>query len=93
MINPDQVTASNSDGISTPDVLRVELSDVNVLNNDVLGSVGHAETLSTNNTLGSNTDDGLVGANVDGADSGLVVCDGDALDTCSSVSVGAPNGS
>ena len=51
------------------------------------------ETLATNDTFVSNTDDGLVGANVDGADSGLVVCDGDALDTCSSVSVGAPNGS
>lgn len=50
MIDPDKVSTVKSDCISTPDVLRVEFGDVDVLNDDVLGSVGDAQALATDNT-------------------------------------------
>ena len=34
----------------------------NILNNDVLDTAGHAETLATDNTLGSYSDNRLVGS-------------------------------
>lgn len=76
MVDPDVVGVVEGDGISSPDKLRVKLSDVNVLDDDVLG-VDDAETLTADNTLGANADQGLVGTNSDAQNTGLVVLDVD----------------
>lgn len=76
MVDPDVVGVVEGDGISSPDKLRVELSDVNVLDNDVLG-VDDTETLAADDTLGANTDQRLVGADGDAQNAGLVVLDVD----------------
>lgn len=76
MVNPDVVSVVEGNGITTPDVLRVELSDVNVLDDDVLGT-NDSETLATDDTLGANADQGLVGANLDTQNTGLVILDVD----------------
>lgn len=60
--DPDEVRLVEGDGVATPDVLWVKLGDVNVLNDDVLCSVGNAETFAADDTLVANTDEGLVGA-------------------------------
>ena len=60
--DPDEVRLVEGDGVAAPDVLWVELGDVNVLDDDVLCSVGDAETFATDDTLVANTDEGLIGA-------------------------------
>jgi hypothetical protein len=51
VVDPDLASGSDDgNGISSPDVLRVELRDVNVLDDDVLSSVGDTETLATNDS-------------------------------------------
>lgn len=90
--NPDEVRAIHSNSISTPDVLGVEVSDMDILDDDVLGTVGHTQTLSTDNTLGSNADQGLVRANVDTSNTSSVVGNADRLDACTCVAICAPRG-
>lgn len=46
VVDPDQVGTVNSDTITTPHVLSVDLGDVNVLDDDVGNAVGHAQTVS-----------------------------------------------
>ncbi len=90
--DPDEVSLVESNSVTTPDVLRVELGNVNVLNDNVLRSVGNTETLAADNTLVTNTDDGLVGAQVDSSYTSIVVRNLDRFGTCASVSVGTPVG-
>ena len=76
MVDPDQVRAGKGNGITAPDVLRVEFGDVNVLHDDVFDA-GEAEAFSTNYALGAFADDGFVGLDVNGFDGGVIVGDGD----------------
>lgn len=84
MVDPYQVRAGEGDGITAPDVLRVELGDMDVLHDDVLDA-GKAEAFSADYALGAFADDGFVGLDIDGRDSSFVVRDGD----CRIVGVGA----
>jgi len=90
--DPDEVGLVEGDGVAAPDVLWVELGDVDVLDDDVLCSVGDAETFATDDTLVANTDEGLVGTHVDGSHTSIVVLDLDRRGACSSVSVITPVG-
>ena len=92
LTNPDLVRSINGNRISTPDVLRVQLRNVNVLNDDILRAVGNAETLSTDDTLVSNTDERLVRPNRHTGDTRLVVGDLDVLGSRAGIAVGAPAG-
>jgi hypothetical protein len=74
MVDPDVVSVVEGNSITTPDILRVKLSDVNVLDDDVLGT-NDAESLTTDDTLGANADQGFVGANLDTQNTGLVIFD------------------
>ena len=60
VVNPDHVGAVDGDGITTPDVLRVDLGSTDVLDDDVLNAASHTETLALHNTLGALADDRLV---------------------------------
>ena len=75
MIDPDEISSGKGESISTPDVLVVQVTDLDVLDNDVLASKG--ESLSLDNALVSNTQNGLVGTNLDGGFRSFVV--GDSL--------------
>ena len=88
--NPHEICAIKGDSVTTPDVLGIEVSDGNVLNDDVLCSICDAETLPTNNALVANTDDGLVGPQVDRGSSSIVVFDLNACSSSPSIAVGAP---
>ena len=70
-----QLTAVDGDGITTPDELRVDLGETDVLDDDVLDAVGHADTLSFDNTLVALTDKRLVGANSDTNNTSLIISD------------------
>ncbi len=75
MVDPDHVGVVQGDGISTPDVLRVEIGDVDVLDDDVLGTADHAEAFALDDPLASDTDQGLVRPDSDAENAGLVVLD------------------
>lgn len=78
VVDPDQVGAGQGDGITTPDVLGVELRDADVLDDDVLYAVGHAETLALDDSGGARAEDGLVRGDLDGAQTSIVVGDSDS---------------
>lgn len=73
MIDPDEISSGEGQSISTPDVLVVQVADLNVLNNDVLA--GKGQTLALDDTLGPYTQDGLVRGDLDGLLRSLVVSD------------------
>jgi hypothetical protein len=75
VVNPDHVGTVNGDGITTPDVLRVDLSETDVLDDNVLDVASHADTLALNNTLAALTNQRLVGLDSDSEYTSLVVGD------------------
>ena len=93
MVNPDHIRVVDGDGITTPDVLGVDISDSNVpmillggkfyqmheidiLNDDVLGTADNAKTLTLDDTSGALTDKGLVGGDGHTQDTGVVAVGG-----------------
>lgn len=77
VVDPDVGRAIQGDGVATPDVLGVQLGDVNVLEDDVADAVGESQALATDDTRVTNTNNGLVRGDVDGAGAGIVVGDFD----------------
>lgn len=73
-----ELTAVDGDGITSPDILRVDIREANVLNDDVLCVANNADTLALDDTLGTLADQTLVGSNGHTKHTSLVVCD--ALD-------------
>lgn len=73
MVDPNLIRAIKGDRITTPDVLRVQLSDVNVLNNDIADTILQSQTLAPNDTRAANANDGLVRRHIDALDGSLVV--------------------
>lgn len=67
VVDPDQVGAGEGDGIAAPDILRVQLSEVHVLDDDVLGTVRKTDSFAADYAFGAFADDALVGADVDGS--------------------------
>lgn len=64
MVDPNEIGSAEGESISTPDVLGVQVADLNVLDNYVLAI--EAQTLALYDTLGTNTEDCLVGSDLDG---------------------------
>jgi hypothetical protein len=75
VIDPYQIDVVNGDSITTPDVLGVEVRDVNVLDDDVLHTGDKAQALALDDTLAADTNDGLVGLDVDSQRGRLIVGD------------------
>ena len=73
MVNPDHITAINGYSVSTPHVLRVDVSEADVLNNDVLYAVRHPDALSLDDTLGALADKRLVRGDGHAGHTSLVV--------------------
>ncbi|KFY13018.1 hypothetical protein V492_03540 [Pseudogymnoascus sp. VKM F-4246] len=90
VVDPDEIGARERDGVAAPDVLRVEVRDVDVLDNHILGSIRHAESLPLNHTRRSDPDDGLIAPDIDAGDPGLVVRHGDGGRAGAGVAVRAP---
>lgn len=73
MIDPDVGRAVKSDGITTPDVLRVQVSDLKILENDIVCAACEAETLATDDAVSANSQDGLVAGDHERVGACLVV--------------------
>jgi hypothetical protein len=94
VVNPDEISSGEGESIPTPDIFVVQVTDLYVLDNDILA--GKGESLSLDYAFGSDAQDSLVGANLDGVFRSLVVSGGlldltcttsvqqDALALCSS---------
>lgn len=68
-------TSINGDSITTPDVLRVDVREAHILDDDVFNVAGHPDTLALDDTLVALTDQGLVGSNGHSKHTSLVVSD------------------
>ena len=74
-MNLHHVGAVESDGITTPNVLGVQLGDLDVLDDDVVGTGNDTETLALDHTAAALADEGLLGRNSDAKHTGIVVLD------------------
>lgn len=63
VVDPDEISSGKGESITTPDVLMVQVADLNVLNNNVLTSKG--QTLALDDTLVSDAKKRLVGSDLD----------------------------
>lgn len=72
MINPDLVGAIERNSITTPDILGVEVGNVDVLDDDVLDTTTHSQTLALDTSLVTHTENGLIRGNINRSPSSLV---------------------
>lgn len=75
VVDPYQVRTVQSDGVSSPDILGIQLRDVDVLDDDVAGSSLHIKSLSLDDTARADSDERLVGFDNDRIPGGWVVRD------------------
>lgn len=71
MIDPDEVRTGEAECVAAPDVLVVQVADLDVLDDDILSSKG--QTLALDDAFGANPEDRLVGPDLDGRLCSLVV--------------------
>ena len=57
VINPDKVSTVQGDSITAPNVLRVEVCNVNILNNDVAGTADNLQALPLDNSGATRADE------------------------------------
>jgi hypothetical protein len=81
VVDPDVAGAIKSDGITTPNVLGVELADGDVLDDNVVNATSKTQALSEKHALLSVTNDGLVALDLNGVERSLVVLDINACST------------
>jgi len=75
VVNPDKVGLVKSDGITTPHVFVVDVRNLDVLDDDVLGAVDDAQALALDDALAALTHERLVRTDIDAESASLVVCD------------------
>lgn len=75
VVDPDLVGAYERDRVTSPNVLRVEIRDVDVLDNHICGAVCEAQTHTTEDAGTADTNNALVAADGEGYGSGFVVGD------------------
>jgi hypothetical protein len=69
------LTSINGDCVTAPDVFRIDISEANVLDDDVLCVTNDADTFAFDHTLRALANQALVGADSHAQNTGLVVCD------------------
>ena len=86
MVNPDLVSTIQRNSITTPDILRVELGNVDVLYDSIANTIHEMQPLITNHASTANTHGRLIRGNIDTLKSRLVVS------ACRSWVASAPGG-
>lgn len=77
MVDPDEVSVVDGDGVSTPDVLGVDIRDSDILDDDVLCATDDAQTLALDDAGAALADQGFVRVDGDAEHAGVVVADAD----------------
>jgi hypothetical protein len=75
VVDPDEVCAVDGDGITAPDVFRIDIGEAYVLDDYVLCVTDDADSLALNDALGALADEGLVGSDGHAEHAGFVVRD------------------
>lgn len=73
VVNPDLVSTIQRDGVATPDVFRVDIGDVDVLDDHVARTARQTKTLPADDTSAAHTNNGLVRADIHAFGSRLVI--------------------
>ena len=73
VVDPDPVAVVQGEEISSPDILRVCVGEVDVLNNDIADAAAKAQALAADDACTADTDNTLVAANVDRRRAGVVI--------------------
>ena len=73
VVDPDLVRAVEGDRIAAPDIMRIQVGDVDVLDDDVADAGDDAEALAHHHAAAAFADDGFVGGHGDAEDGSVVV--------------------
>lgn len=76
MIDPDVGRSVESDGIASPNILRVQVPDLKVLNDHIVRASGHSESLASDHAVSAHTYDALVTSDLQRVRACFVVGDG-----------------
>jgi hypothetical protein len=75
VVDPDIICSVQGDSVSAPNVFRVDVGDLNVLEDDVLSPVYDSQAFAFDDTLGAIADDCLVRADSDSESSSSIISD------------------
>lgn len=73
MVNPNEISIVEGDCVSTPDIFRIDISNRDVLNDDILGTVNDPQTLTLDDTGAALANQGLVGVHSDTKDTCIII--------------------
>lgn len=73
MVSPNLVGTIQRNSITTPDILRVELGNMDVLYDNIANTIHETQPLTTNHASTANAHDRLIRGNIDTLESRLVV--------------------
>lgn len=65
MVDPDKVGAGKLNRITSPNVFRVQVGDLDVLDDDVGNTIGHPQALALDDALIAHAKDGFVRRDID----------------------------
>lgn len=88
MVDPDLRASVKRDSVTSPHILRVELGEGDVLDDNARDTVRDLQPLALDDAAAAHTDQRLVGSNSDGSYSSVVVAD--RHNRCISLVVGTP---
>jgi hypothetical protein len=73
MVDPNEISIVEGNGVSTPDILRVDISNRDVLDDDILGTANNPQTLTLDDTGAALADQGLVGVHSDTKNTSIII--------------------
>jgi hypothetical protein len=77
MVNPNKIGVIEGNSIAAPDLLRVKVRDMNVLDNNILNTLCDIKALALDNPLASYADETLVRSYENGIQCSIVILDTD----------------
>lgn len=75
VVDPNQVRVVDSNGVSTPNILGVDIRDGDILDNDILCATDDPQPLALDDAGAALADQGFVRVDGDAKHAGLVVAD------------------
>lgn len=77
MVNPNKIRVIKGNSITAPDVLRVKVCDLNVLDDDILRTLCNIKALALDDALASYTNETFIRPNENGVQCSIVILDAD----------------
>lgn len=77
VVDPDEVGVVQGNGIAAPNILRIEIRNPYILDDNVLRTTDNSEAFALDHAFGADTNDGFVRGNNYAQDCSIVIGDGD----------------